>query len=95
MKVLRFIKEWIKWVVLYGGRYRDQNQINIIYSTCEACPFFEKYAPNADFGNCGICGCHISREPGFNKAAWASTRCPDKPPKWKEDLSLRVFKSSE
>jgi hypothetical protein len=89
--VMRFAKEWVKWKLVYGGKYRKPYEIRQIYSICNSCPLFDKYAPNADYGNCSICGCHISKEVGLNKAAWSSTRCPDKPAKWIEKKEDSLF----
>lgn len=87
----RFLKEWFKWKIFYGGRYRKKYEVDRIFSICSSCPLFDKYAPDVEYGNCSICGCHISREIGFNKAAWSSTKCPDKIPRWEEKKEDRLF----
>lgn len=35
--------------------------------------------------NCKICGCMINTTVGLNKLYWATTKCPDDPPKWLEE----------
>ena len=66
---------------MHGKPLRTSMQIANIYNICSNCPNFEKVAPGE--GDCGICGCTIKAEgTTLNKAAWATTKCPDKPPRW-------------
>ena len=43
---------------------------------CDECPN-KKIGTHND--TCGLCGCKIAV-----KAKWATTECPDKPPRWPE-----------
>ena len=80
MVIFRFIKEYIKWF-LKGKPLRSDKEMDRIFSICEECPEFERYAPGCTFGNCKVCGCHLDKEDkGMNKIAWATTKCPLK--KW-------------
>lgn len=82
MKILRFFWSYTIWL-LNGRRFRRQEYIDKLYDICDSCPLFEKFAPDADFGECGICGCNINKErKTLNKLAWDSTSCPDNPPRW-------------
>lgn len=81
-KIVRFIKEWIKWK-LGGSQLRTPQHIGKLYSICKKCPNFEEYAPDCDFGECRLCGCNIKRRgASLNKLAWKTTKCPDNPPRW-------------
>jgi len=75
--ILRFLKEYVKWT-LKGKPIRSDQEMGRIFSICEGCPFFQRYAPGADFGICGKCGCNLDKtDKGRNKIAWGTTKCPD------------------
>lgn len=78
---LRYKKERDIWVEA-GKPLRTPEQIEEIFEVCKACPFFDTGGSDSQ-GNCGICGCFIKKQgTTLNKAAWATTKCPHKPPKW-------------
>lgn len=80
--VSSYLKERAKWIK-FGKPMRSEEEIKEIFDTCITCTQFQKYSEN--FGICGVCGCHIKREGTFfNKAAWSTTKCPLKDPKWVE-----------
>lgn len=80
--ILRFLKELFKWA-LHGFPLRSDSEMERIFSICEKCPEFERYAPECDFGSCKVCGCNLDKkDKGRNKIAWATTRCPLN--KWQE-----------
>lgn len=81
-KILRYFKERIKWV-LNGKKKRSAERVAEIFSICQACPNFTDYKDET--GTCNICGCYIKKDvndTNFNKAVWATTKCPDVPPRW-------------
>ncbi len=75
-KLFRFLKELARWV-LAGRPIRSDEQMGKIFSICEQCPEFERYAPGCDFGHCKVCGCNLDKtDKGRNKIAWGTTKCP-------------------
>jgi hypothetical protein len=74
-------KIWVK----AGKPMRSLETIKLIYNThCKECEHYKStgYA-------CDICGCYINEGENWNKIAWATTRCPDSPPKWLEEEPYR------
>ena len=79
---MSYFKERVEWIK-GGKKVRPKKERERIYNdVCSPCPEF-KDAPLIG-GQCKICKCflHPSREKG-NKLAWATTSCPDSPPRWK------------
>jgi hypothetical protein len=51
---------------------------------CKGCPnYFDTFGIG---GRCNLCGCLINTGMTLNKLSLATTRCPDDPPKWTEEL---------
>ena len=72
------------WVAA-GKPMRKPETIKFIYNTyCKPCEHYKStgYA-------CDICGCYINENNDWNKIAWATTKCPDIPPKWIEEDGLK------
>lgn len=88
MIIIRFIKEWYRWVK-YGHKYRSQKNMKQIYTVCQICPHFVKaggWLPGYD--KCDICGCNLHRSKrAVNKIAWKTTSCPDMPPRWLAEIN--------
>ena len=84
--IVRYVKERIKWE-LAGKPMRSEERIReIFHQICKPCPHF-----GGD--HCKVCGCYLREDltkPKFNKIAWATTHCPDDPPKWIEELEADV-----
>jgi len=82
--IRNFRKERKKW--LNAGRpLRTQKQMHTIFEDiCSKCDYFEP--TGKDKGKCQRCGCRLSKDGiMLNKIAWATTQCPDDPPKWLEE----------
>ena len=78
--IFRFLYELTRWI-LAGRPIRTEQEMSKIFSICEQCPEFERYAPGCDFGKCNVCGCNLDKiDKGRNKIAWGTTSCPLK--KW-------------
>ena len=80
IKIIRYLFERIRWN-LAGCPTRSPDQIKDIFLThCSQC---ENFDGDDTEGICGICGCLLKKSgKDFNKLYWATTRCPDNPPKW-------------
>lgn len=71
-----------------GKPVRSKEQMEKIFNTfCKHCSYYtgEK---------CHICGCMINLTTGLNKLRWATTRCPDNPPRWTEDIPVAEEKEA-
>jgi len=78
--ILRFLREYVKWAWA-GKPLRSSEEMGRIFSICESCPFFDRYAPGETYGTCNKCGCNLDKtDKGRNKIAWATTKCPEE--KW-------------
>lgn len=79
--------EWIK----AGRPMRTPEKIKELYNNvCKVCPHYLSSGYS-----CDICGCYINEGTSWNKLAWATTRCPDEPPKWTEDYVPPVVTQEE
>jgi hypothetical protein len=79
----RYYQERKEWVAA-GKPYRNEQEIKVIYETCEQCPHF-KELEEGQRGKCTLCGCFLAKGGRrINKIAWGTTRCPDNPPRWTE-----------
>lgn len=82
IRIFKYICENIKWR-LAGKPTRSKESVLKLFEICRDCEHFIKYKHN--FGECNICGCNIKKDHedlNFNKLSWATTKCPDNPPKW-------------
>jgi len=73
-KIDSYEKEHEIWVKA-GKPTRNRRRRAQLYSICAMC---EHYTGKT----CEICGCMINLTPGLNKLYWATTKCPNDPPKW-------------
>lgn len=92
----QYLDERRKWVKA-GKPMRPLPLINDIFKNqCSQCPHFKKKTPQA--GSCSICGCRLHESSQtMNKIAWATTNCPDNPPRWTEETepqNMEMQKSS-
>ena len=80
-RVFNFKAEHNTWAKA-GKPVRSQERIYEIYHDhCEPCEHFNGKS-------CVICGCYINTGTNFNKILWATTKCPDDPPKWEEETNI-------
>ena len=81
--IKQYNKERKKWKKA-GKPMRSEQEMKRIYEICKQCPMFNPgggYVPGYD--QCDICKCNLdSKKKKLNKIAWATTHCPDNPPKW-------------
>ena len=63
---------------------RSPEQIDHIFEThCRKCPHYNG-------STCLVCGCLVNKTNGLNKLYWATTECPDKPPRWLENTTMSM-----
>lgn len=83
MSLLHKIRNFLKALYFhigYGLPKCSQEQINVRYSICLGCEFYD--TSNQE---CLQCGCNISRHKKFlNKLAWADQSCPIQ--KWNKEI---------
>ncbi len=85
-KAKQYFEERKKWLK-HKRPYRTPERMEELFAICSGC---EHFKPSKEgVGSCGICGCNIKKEgAGLNKLAWATTQCPDEPPRWEVDTDL-------
>jgi len=76
---VNYVRERREWKAA-GKPMRPAKLIKYIYENiCKPCEHFD-----GEQSRCNVCGCFIKMEgEAWNKLAWATTRCPLVPPKWK------------
>lgn len=85
-KIKQFFVERAKWAKA-GKPYRSDDRIIEIFNICNSnqCEQYEKI--NDDEGNCGICGCRLTRTRQYlSKNSWQTTNCPHETPFWFADI---------
>jgi len=76
-RVSSYIQERLAWLKK-GKPVRPQQEIEYIFNKfCKPCKYYNGKL-------CSICGCYVNDGNTLNKILWATTRCPDNPPKWIE-----------
>jgi hypothetical protein len=76
-----YAKEKSKWSRAGKPLRSDEEIIRIFDTKCKPCPYFNPTGETT--GSCKICRCFLKREGHeINKIAWATTECPDNPPRW-------------
>jgi hypothetical protein len=85
---MSFAEESLRWA-LSGFQIRTPKRIAEIFDgQCSKCPHFNKETEVN--GSCGLCGCAIRKDGGgLNKLLWATTQCPDEPPRWLPDVNKK------
>ena len=73
--------------MLAGSPTRSQAEIDRLLAVCQACPHFASGARP----HCRLCGCSLNSAPDglMNKIAMATESCPDSPPRWTAQVSVR------
>ena len=86
--VIQFIMELYRWI-RYGHQYRSKENMEKIYTICQACPKFVKDGGwMSGYDKCDVCGCNLHRSKrAVNKIAWKTTSCPDTPPRWVAEIN--------
>jgi len=80
-RVFNFKAEHKIWVDA-GKPMRPQHRIEEIFNRyCKDCQHFNGKS-------CNICGCFINTGTTLNKISWATTKCPDEPPKWEPEMKV-------
>lgn len=75
---MQFAKELAKWTAA-GFPRRNRWEREEIAAICSSCQNYVDERGD-DRGYCGICFCPVHRY--SQKLKWATTHCPDDPPKW-------------
>ena len=82
-RIKNYLEELNKWESA-GKPTRSIDRIKELYEVCKGCPnYFDTFGIG---GRCNLCGCLINTGVTLNKLSLATTRCPDDPPKWIEEL---------
>jgi hypothetical protein len=70
-----------------GRPLRSPERIAQIHDElCKPCDY---YSTHLGFNTCQLCGCGLRKKGAMmNKIAWATTSCPDKPPKWTAEVEV-------
>ena len=83
--VRQYMDERAIWVAS-GSPLRTDERIAELFKICQACPKIESTLGQSF---CGICHCRVANSgTKLNKLAWATTVCPDDPPRWKNDVRV-------
>ena len=87
-RIATYEEEYAKWEAA-GKPVRTRDEIRQLYDTyCQNCPHYSGWL-------CRICGCLVNRTIGLNKLRWATTECPDDPPRWGTDIDTTEIKVDE
>jgi hypothetical protein len=82
-RIKSYLAELKKWEEA-GKPTRSIDRIKELYEVCKSCPnYFDTFGIG---GRCNLCGCLINTGVALNKLSLATTKCPDDPPKWIEEL---------
>jgi hypothetical protein len=74
LMIANFAKESVRWAAR-GCPLASAEVLRQRQAICEACPRWDRQRWFGT-GGCSLCGCSQV------KLAWATTRCPDQPPRW-------------
>ena len=77
----QYATELAKWTAA-GFPRRNRVERNRVLAICLECKHFTKHPRISLQGRCDICLCPIGR--WTQKLKWATTHCPDEPPRWKQ-----------
>lgn len=87
MSLIELLKQYKKERKIWkdaGCPMRTKERIQELHSICEACPNFNPgkgMVPGYD--QCDLCQCNLHpKKDELNKLSWATTHCPDNPPRW-------------
>jgi hypothetical protein len=83
-KALQYLAERKKWVAA-GKPVRFTDEIKQLFARCKKCNHYTGES-------CDICGCFINESRKWNKLAWATTVCPDDPPRWGASKEFEILK---
>jgi hypothetical protein len=82
-RIRNYLEELYKWEEA-GKPTRSIDRIKELYEVCKSCPnYFDTFGIG---GRCNLCGCLVNTGMTLNKLSLATTRCPEEPPKWTEEL---------